>query len=248
MSDVGLIPAESVASERRPAVGYAMAFSAGTLFGFNGVIAKVILKSGLSSLRLTEVRCAGALVGLTLIVLATRPAALRTDRRELVRLLLFGVFGVALVQLFYFLAIHRLDVGVALLIEYIAPLLVALWARFVVKERVRRRVWIALVLALGGLSLVVDLWHGVSLDSLGVVFALIGAVAYAVYLLLAEHAVGRRDPISLLCYGFLENFAVGLAIAGQKTDMPPVPQMGREARARLLHQLAILNPEYVLEG
>ncbi len=51
-------------------------------------------------------------------------------------------------QWFYFLAIHRLAIGVALLIEYLAPLLVALWARFVYHEPVRRRIWVALALAL----------------------------------------------------------------------------------------------------
>jgi len=109
---------------------------------------------------------------------------------------------VAFVQLFYFLAIHRLQIGVALLIQYLGPLLVALWARFVVKERVRRRIWAALVLAVAGLSLVVDVYGGVSLDGLGVVFALVAAFIFAAYLLLAEHAVGRRDTLSLLCYGF----------------------------------------------
>jgi drug/metabolite transporter (DMT)-like permease len=59
VSDVAFIPAESVTRERRPAIGYAMALGAGTLFAVNGTVSKVILKSGLSSLRLTEVRCTG---------------------------------------------------------------------------------------------------------------------------------------------------------------------------------------------
>jgi drug/metabolite transporter (DMT)-like permease len=203
VSDVGLIHLETVTRARRPAVGYAMAFSAGTLFAVNGVVSKVILKSGLSSLRLTEVRCTGALVGLALIVLATRPETLRTDRRELLRLVLFGVFGVALVQLFYFLAIRRLDIGVSLVIQYLGPLLVALYARFVLEEHVRRRLWVALAAALAGLTLVVDLWHGVSLDGLGVAWSLCSAVTFAGYMLFAERAVGDRDPVSLLCWGFL---------------------------------------------
>jgi drug/metabolite transporter (DMT)-like permease len=203
VSDVAYLPAESVTRERRPAIGYAMALGAGALFALNGTVSKVILKSGLSSLRLTEVRCTGALIGLALILLATRPATLRTNRRELLYLGAFGVFGVALVQLFYFLAIHRLEIGVSLLIQYLGTLLVALFARFVMKEHVRRRLWAALALALGGLTLVVDLWHGVSLDGLGVLFSLCSAVTFAGYLLLAERAVGHRDPISLLCLGFL---------------------------------------------
>ena len=202
MADSPYIPARGAVFERRPAVGYVMVATAATLFAVNGTVSKIILTSGLSSFRLTEARCAGALIGLTLIVLVTQPRSIRTSRRELAFLALFGVCGVALVQLFYFLAIHRLDIGVSLVIQYIGPLLVALWVRFVVKEPVRRRIWVALVLALAGLTLVVDLWGGVSLDGLGVVFSLASAVTFAAYLLLAEHAVGRRDPLSLLCYGF----------------------------------------------
>jgi drug/metabolite transporter (DMT)-like permease len=202
VADAAYIPAESVAVERRPAVGYAMVAVAAALFAFNGSVSKVILDSDLSSLRVTEVRCTGALIGLAGVLLLTRPEAFRTDPRELLVLAAFGLFGVCLVQLFYFLAIHRLQIGVALLIQYVAPLMVALWARFVFKEHVRRRLWAALLLALGGLSLVVDVWGGVTLNTWGVVFSFAAAITYAFYVLIAERAVGRRDPISLLCYGF----------------------------------------------
>ena len=69
-------------------------------------------------------------------------------RRELPFLAVFGICGLAFVQWFYFLAIHRLAIGIALLIQYLAPLLVALWARYVFHEQVRRRIWLALALAL----------------------------------------------------------------------------------------------------
>ncbi len=63
------------------------------------------------------------------ILAVIAPARLRLTRRELPYLLAFGFVGLAFVQWFYFLAIHRLAIGVALLIEYLAPLLVALWAQ-----------------------------------------------------------------------------------------------------------------------
>jgi drug/metabolite transporter (DMT)-like permease len=180
-----------------------MVLTAGFLFAANGTVSKVILSSGLGSLRLTEARCLGALVGLAAILLAFRRDTLRADRRELFFLAVFGVIGVALVQLLYFLAIERLDIGVSLVIQYLGPLLVALWARFVLKEHVRPRIWVALVLALTGLSLVVDLWRGVSLDGWGVTFSLLSAATFAAYLLMAERIVGDgRDTLSLLCYGF----------------------------------------------
>jgi len=56
VTDVAYIPAESVTRERQPAIGYAMALGAGTLFAINGTVSKVILESGLSSLRLRSPR------------------------------------------------------------------------------------------------------------------------------------------------------------------------------------------------
>jgi len=179
-----------------------MVLVAATLFGVNGTVAKVALSSGLTSLRLTEARCAGAFAGLTLIALVRGRSTLRVARRELVPLAVFGCVGVALVQLFYFLSIHRLAIAIALLIQYLGPLLVAIWARTFGHEHVRRRIWLALGLSLTGLTLMVQLWSGVSLDGLGVVYALISAVTYAAYLLLAEREVARRDTISLLAWGF----------------------------------------------
>jgi drug/metabolite transporter (DMT)-like permease len=189
--------------ERRPVVGYVMVMSAATLWAVNGTVSKVILSSGLSSLRLAEVRSAGAFAVLAVVLAAARPAALRLHAREVPYLALFGAGGLAFVQLFYFLALHRLAIGIALLIEYLAPVLVALWARFVLHQPVRRRIWAALALAVGGLALVVEIWSGLSLDAAGVGAALAGAGCYALYLLLAEHGVGERDPVSLICFGFL---------------------------------------------
>jgi len=188
--------------DRRPVVGYTMVLVSATLFGINGPVAKVALASGLSSLRLTEARCAGAFVGLTVLALALDPASLRVRRDEVLRLAIFGVVGVAFVQLFYFLALHRLPVGIALLIQYIGPVLVAIWARTFGHERVRRRIWAALALSLTGLALMVQLWRGVTLNGLGVVFALIAAVVFAFYLLIAEREVARRPAIPLLAWGF----------------------------------------------
>jgi drug/metabolite transporter (DMT)-like permease len=191
-------------SERHPRLGYGMAFTAATLWAVNGVISKVIIESGgIAAPRLTEVRTTGAFLILAAALALVRPESLRVRRSELPVLLTFGVLGLAFVQWFYFEAISRLDIGVALLIQYIAPVLVALWARFAYHEPVRRRIWAALALSILGIALLVELWSGLTLDGLGVAAALGSAVTFAVYILSAERAVTRRDPVSLVCYGFL---------------------------------------------
>jgi drug/metabolite transporter (DMT)-like permease len=192
------------ARTRRPRLGYSMAALAAVLWGINGAVSKTILATGLSSERLAQLRSLGAALGLLLVVAVYAPSRLRLTRREVPYLVLFGVAGLAFVQWFYFLAIHRLAIGVALLIEYLAPLLVALWAHFIYHQRVRRRIWLALALALGGLGLIVNLFGGAGkLSGTGIAFALGGAIAYMTYVLLAERAVGNRDPVSLLGWGFL---------------------------------------------
>jgi drug/metabolite transporter (DMT)-like permease len=191
-------------AEPHPLLGYAMVWTAALLFAVNGSVSKVVLSSGLDSRELTQARSTGAFVGFAVVLALVRPRALRVTRRELPFLVLFGVTGVAFVQWFYFAALDRLPVGIALLLQYLAPLFVALWARFAFHEHVRRRVWLALVLALVGLSIVAELWSGGGdLDGIGVAAGICGAIAYAVYVLTAERGVRVRDPVSLSCYGFL---------------------------------------------
>ena len=191
-------------TDRRAGLGVAMVAGAAILFAVNGSVSKVVLQSGLTSIQLTQARSIGAALGFALILAVTNPGRLRVTWRELPFLAVFGITGVAFVQWLYFVSIHRLPVGIALLIEYLAPLLVALWARYVLHEDVRRRIWAALALALVGLSLIVELWGtgDSALDSIGIAASLAACVAYAAYILMAERGVTRRDPISLVAYGF----------------------------------------------
>ncbi|MFY9580157.1 MAG: EamA family transporter [Gaiellaceae bacterium] len=188
--------------ERSAAAGYTMVAVAAALFAVNASVVKVIEHTGFGAQRLTEVRSTGAFAGLALIVLATRPEAIAITRRELVLVAALGIGGLALVQWSYFFAIHRLPIGEALLIQFLAPLLVALWARFAFHERVRRRLWVALVLSLAGLVLIVELWRG-KLDGVGIAIAGVACLSFAFYILLAERGTRGRDPISLLAWGFL---------------------------------------------
>jgi drug/metabolite transporter (DMT)-like permease len=199
------VPSDARPPRRRPALGYALVLAAVALWSVHGTVAKVVMESGgLSSLRLAEVRAAGAGVVLLALVALVRPRSLRLSAREAAYLAVFGIAGLAFVHFFYFAAIARLDIGVALVIQYLAPVLVAFWARFFVHEPMRRRLWVALAASFVGLCLVVELWSGLALDTLGVAASLACAVSYALYLVMADHSLrGGRDVYSLLAWGFL---------------------------------------------
>jgi drug/metabolite transporter (DMT)-like permease len=189
-------------STARAASGVAFAVGASVLFSVNATVSKLVLQHGLSSVQLVSIRSAGAAVLLMGYTALTRPGTLRVSRRELAFLAAYGVCGIAMVQWLYFVAIARMPVGVALLLEYTAPLMVALWVRFAQGEQVRSRVWAALALCLGGLALVAQVWHGLTLDGVGVLAALGAAAALATYYLMGERGLGRRDPVSLMAWIF----------------------------------------------
>jgi drug/metabolite transporter (DMT)-like permease len=190
-------------TDDRTRLGYIMVATAATLFAVNGSVMKVTLDSGLTSLELAQIRhtCAALLFFAFLVALA--PARLRVGRRELLFLIMFGLVCIAFQQWLYLVAIEHLPIGVALLIVFTAPLFVALFARFVYREHIRKRVWLALFLCGVGLALVVEIWAGVAFSTIGVTAAFGSALVLTAYLLMAEHERKHRDAVSLSFYGFL---------------------------------------------
>jgi drug/metabolite transporter (DMT)-like permease len=143
-------------------------------------------------------------VVLVLVAAVFRRDALRPPGGRLgLLLVVHGLVGVAALQWTYFVAIDRLPVGMALLLEYQAPILVALWARFMQGERVRPRLWVGLALAWAGLAAATGIWRGLSFDVVGVLGGLGAAVCFATYFLVGEHGVGRLDPLRVIIWSFL---------------------------------------------
>ena len=185
---------------RRPAVGYAMTLTAATLFAINGSVSKLAIEgTGITTLRWTELRSTGGFVGLLVALAIMDPSRLRVRRSEILPLAVYGIVGFAFVQWLYFVAITRLPIGIGLLFEFTAPVLVALWARFVWREQVRPRVWGALALVIAGLVLVAQVWQGATLDTWGMVAGFAAAGALALYYLQGERLVAYRDPLSVVC-------------------------------------------------
>jgi drug/metabolite transporter (DMT)-like permease len=119
-------------------------------------------------------------------------------------LLVYGVLGIAMAQFLYFGAIARIPIGIALLIEFTAPLVIAVWFRAVWKHRTKPVVWGALGTAVLGLAIVSEAWQGLTLDPVGVAFAIGAMLALVVYYLSADLQVqrpGARDPVSLTMWG-----------------------------------------------
>jgi len=188
----------------RPALGYAFTLAAAGFFAVNGTVSTLALQAGIPPTRLTALRCTGAALVLLAVLAVAAPGRLRVTWREVPFLALFGVVGVALTQFLYYVAIGRMPVGIALVFEMTAPVFIALYVWLVRREKVRSRLWLALLLSLSGLVLVAEVWRdGGSLDPVGVGAALVAALCLAAYYLLGERGTVTRDPVALTCWSFV---------------------------------------------
>lgn len=185
----------------KPWLGVTMLLSAAVLFSINGIVSKIVLLGGFPTMALTQLRLTGGFLLLALVLLIFAPARLKITWREVPLLALYGVVGFSMVQWLYLVAIGRLPVSIALLLEFTAPIFVALWAKFVRKEPVRPILWFGLSTGLIGLMMVGQIWLGLTLDVVGVLAALGAAISLAVYFLIGERQVrNTRDPLSLTCW------------------------------------------------
>lgn len=199
------IPGVPLSRHPRRIVGYLLCLGAASLFAVNGTVSKTILLAGVEATRAAQLRVSFAFLVLLVFVAITRPSTLRIRRGEIGLLLAYGVLGVAMTQYLYFVSIKLLPIGVSLLIEYTAPIMVALWCRFAMHEQVRRSVWLGLALAMAGLALIGEVWSGFALDPLGVAAGFGAAAALSAYFLIGERAVRGtppRDAVSLTMWGF----------------------------------------------
>ena len=187
---------------RHPALGYATYLLASTLFSLNGTVSKYLLLDGIFWARLSQLRVTLAFLILVVVVLLTNRSAFRLGKGEVKGLLIYGILGIATTQSLYFLSIERMPIGVSLLFEFTAPIMVALWFKYAMHEPVRNRVFIALALAMVGLAMVAQVWQGFTLDAIGLTAALGAAVALALYFIEGEKLVAHRDPVSLTMWGF----------------------------------------------
>ena len=177
-------------------MGYLFALLASLLFGANGSLAKLVIGAGLSPMQLTQFRTLGTAILAGAILLVVDRQAFRLRPRQVLILAILGVAGVALLQALYAAAIQLLPVGIALLLEYTAVLMVALFAFFVFREKVKPRIWMAIGLVLAGLAVVAQVWAS-RLDPLGVVLAIAAAVTLAFYFLMGERQVGATSPLAV---------------------------------------------------
>ncbi|MFI7452479.1 EamA family transporter [Nonomuraea sp. NPDC049714] len=199
--------------------GLAIAFVSSVCFAFSGPMAKYLIAAGMAPMEAVWVRMAGAGVLLIAVLAVVKPSALRIPRERLPFFAMYAIVAVAGVQSLYFAAITRLPVGVALLLEFMAPVMVVVWVRFVQKVRLARAAYVGAVIAVIGLAIVVEVWAGLQLDALGLLLALLAGACCAGYFLMSDSFGSDVDPLGLIAWG-MTGAAVVLVPFSQPWNIP----------------------------
>ncbi len=199
--------------------GLLLALASAAAFGTSGVFASALLDAGWSAAAAVTVRVGLAAVALTVPALLQLRGRWHLLRANAGSVLAFGLLAVAGCQLAYFLAIGRLSVGVALLLEYSGVVLVVLWTWLRHGQRPSPVTAAGVVVAVAGLVLVLDVLSGAEIDLLGVFWGLLAAVGLAVYFVVS----GRTDdalPPLVSAWGGLAVGAVALGLAAAVGVVP----------------------------
>ena len=118
--------------------------AAAALWGLNASVSRTLLDDGPSALRLSELRTIGSLLVIAAAVALYRPRLLLIDRSQVPMMVLVGVGGLAVVYAAYFIAIERLQIGVAVTLQYLAPLILLLWLWLAHGRRLAPSLWAAM--------------------------------------------------------------------------------------------------------
>jgi drug/metabolite transporter (DMT)-like permease len=128
--------------------------------------------------------------------------SLKTPKQLIPKLAAYGVIGFAAVQAGYFLGIQRgVPLSLVLIIEFTAPIWIALWIKYVRKLYVPGSMWGAIALSLLGLILLAQVWNGLSFDLIGLLGALVSAFALTAYFLIGKSFGTSRSALSLTVWG-----------------------------------------------
>ncbi len=188
--------------DRKQLLGIVLAALAGFFWGSMSIAAQFLMENcGFGAVDLTTLRLAGAgllLLTYTGLVKRSNIFAPLHKRKNLFDITVYGL-GLLVIQLTFFLSIECSNAATAALMVTTGPLFVIAWTAFAEKRRVLKVEWLALLLATGGVALIVTKGRldTVDLSIEGAFWGILSAAAGA-FCTIQPKAVMQRVPIDVL--------------------------------------------------
>jgi drug/metabolite transporter (DMT)-like permease len=167
-------------------LGLLFAVGSAFTFGMSGPLAKSLMEAGWSPTAAVTARLASGALVLAVFATIFKPDWLRESVQHYRTVVVYGLIPIAGAQLCYFNAVSHLSVGVALLLEYTAPILVVGWLWATTRRRPSNLTLAGVVLAVAGITLVLNVFSGAHINVIGVGWALAAAICAACYFVMSD--------------------------------------------------------------
>ena len=204
-------------------LGLLFAAASAFTFGMSGPFAKSLMEAGWSPTAAVTARLAGGALVLALAATVIKPDWMRQAREHAGTVVVYGLIPVAGAQVCYYNAVAHLSVGVALLLEYTAPILVVGWLWVTTRQPPSGLTLAGVALAVAGVTLVLDVFSaGARIDPAGLAWALGAALCAAFYFMMSDRvsADGSGLHSITLAAGGLVVAAITVALLGIGGVMP----------------------------
>lgn len=203
-------------------LGLLLAVGSAFAFGMSGPLGKSLMEAGWSPTAAVTARLAGGAVAMAIFATLMNRGWLREAISHWKTVLAYGAVPIAGAQLCYYNAVSHLSVGVALLLEYTAPVLVVGWVWATTQRRPSNLTMAGVALAVAGIMLVLDVFSGAQINLIGVGWGLAAAVCAACYFMMSDSVSteqGGLNSITLAAAGLIVG-AVAVALLGVSNLLP----------------------------
>jgi len=177
-------------------LGLLLAVGSAFAFGSSGPFAKSLMEAGWSPTAAVTARLAGGALLMVIFATIVKPDWFREAVQHGKTVIAYGLIPIAGAQLCYFNAVAHLSVGVALLLEYTAPILVVGWVWATTRRRPGGLTLLGVALAIAGIMLVLNVFSGAHINLIGVGWALAAAVCAACYFVMSDSVVTDGDGLN----------------------------------------------------
>jgi drug/metabolite transporter, DME family len=196
--------------------GYFFIGSAAFLWGISAVLGRAVFTGKLplsatllhpiDPLILSQTRTTFSLLVLLPVLVAARGwRRIRLPVRDLVNCFVLGTVGVALSNYFYYVAIQRTNVAIAIIVQYTAPVWVLIYVVARRQQKLTAQKVAAVALALVGIAFVINLFaigssSALRLDAYGIIASLLASFSFAFYNVAGHGILARHDRWRVLVW------------------------------------------------
>ncbi|MEZ0358320.1 DMT family transporter [Mycobacterium sp. SA01] len=203
-------------------LGLMFAIGSAFTFGMSGPFAKSLMGAGWSPTAAVTARLAGGALVMAIFATIVKPGWVREARAHARVVVAYGLVPIAGAQLCYYNAVSHLSVGVALLLEYTAPILVVGWIWGTTRRRPRAMTLAGVALAVAGIMLVLNVFEGAHINTAGVLWGLGAAICAACYFMMSDEVSadgGGLNSITLAAGGLVVG-TIAVVLLGLTGVMP----------------------------